>query len=239
MDAESMKPYGLALLDFFKGDISAELVIIRDDGLKDRFPISHFFRKPSEFSVLEQRALELCQGRVLDVGAGVGAHSLILQEKGLSVCAIDVCTEACEILRKRGIKDVRQVDIFEFIEKPFDTLLMLDHGLGIVGTVSGLEQFLEGIHRLVAKEGQILVDSMDIRHTTDQLHLAYQEANRQAGRYFGEVHTQFEYKGQKAPFFDFLNVSIDTLSKYTMKTGWSCTIIYKEESGDYLAQLTH
>ena len=35
--------------------------------------------------MLEQKALQLAKGRVLDIGAGSGCHTLALQEKGLVI----------------------------------------------------------------------------------------------------------------------------------------------------------
>ena len=233
-----MEPYGLALLDFFNGDDSAKIVIYRDDGLKEDFLISFFFREPPDFPPLEQTAVNLCRGYVLDIGAGVGPHSLTLQDRGLTIYAIDISPEACEIMRKRGVNDVRCTDIFDFEERPFDTLLMLNHGIGLVETLSGLNCFLKDVHRLVKPEGQILLESLDVRCISNPIHLAYQEANRQAGRYFGEIRLQFEYKGQKRPLWGWLHIDPDTLTDHALKTCWSCQVISQEEGGDYLARLT-
>jgi len=59
-----------------------------------------------------------------------------------------------------------------------------------------LERFLAHAHRLLRSDGQLLLDSVDVRVTSDPLHLAYQEANRVAGRYIGEIRLQFEFRGE-------------------------------------------
>ena len=247
MNQKSMEPYGLALLDYFNGDSSAKVIIHRDDGEKSNLPIEPFFRGAENFLPMEQTALDLCYGRVLDVGAGAGPHSLELQNKGLYVCArsnarlrlsaIDISTQACEIMKKRGVKDVRCVDILYFEAEPFDTVLMLGRGIGIVENLAGLDSFLDDVHKLVKQDGQILLNSLDVRCTNDPVHLTYHEANRKANRYFGECCFQFEYKGQKGPVWKWLFVDPETLSSHALKTGWSCRIISQEESGGYLAQL--
>ena len=137
MDIEAMELYGQSLLDFFNGDISAKAVFHRDDGLTHDLPTNVFFRKPSDFSSLEQTAMTLCRGYVLDIGAGTGCHSLALQERGIRVLAIDVSSHAIEIMSKRGVKECQHVDVFEFHQGPFDTLLMM-HSIGMVENLSGL-----------------------------------------------------------------------------------------------------
>ena len=157
MNSQSMEPYGLALLDFFKGDTSAKVVIHRDDGLTTDLPMSVFFRKPPDLSPLEQTAIDLCRGYVLDVGAGVGCHSLVLQEQGLAVYAIDISPEAVEIMLERGVKEVQCVSIFDFSGGPFDTILMMQsngtRGGQAEGTDRGEDQRLSwDTHRVPGGE---------------------------------------------------------------------------------------
>lgn len=142
-------------------------------------------------------------------------------------------------MRKRGVIDVRCADISSFEEEPFDTLLILGHGIGMVGTLSGLNPFLRDMHRLVKPDGQILLNSLDIRYTKDPVHIAYQEANRRDNRYFGEIRLQFEYKGIRGSHYGWLHVDSKMLAAHAMKAGWLCKVIRQEESGDYLAQLIH
>lgn len=238
MNSQSMEPYGLALLDFFHGDTSAKVVIHRDDGRAEDLPLDVFFREPSNFSSLERAAIDLCRGHVLDVGAGAGCHSLVLQARGLPVCAIDLSPQAVEIMLKRGLREVQCANIFNFRAGPFDTILMMGHGIGIVETLSGLDRFLDHARGLLKPDGQILLDSLDVRCTDNPIHLAYQRANREAGRYFGEIRLQFEYQGQKGLPFGWLHVDPETLAEHAAEANWSCEIILQEQNGDYLARWT-
>ena len=238
MNAEAMEPYGQALLDFFNGESLATIVAHRDDGLADDLPASVFFREPSGFSSIEQAALALCKGYVLDIGAGTGCHSLALQERGTRVLAIDVSPQAIEILSKRGVEQRQHADVFEFHEGPFDTLLMMMHGIGMVEDLAGLDRFLSHSHRLLKPDGQLLFDSLDVRCTDYPLHLAYQEANRRAGRYFGEIRLRFEYQGRMGPPFGWLHVDPGTLTDHAERMGWACRVVCRKDNGDYLAQLT-
>lgn len=239
MDPRAMEPYGRALQAFFAGHTSAELIVHRDDGYRSRLPMAHFFRTASQFSAIELAALERCKGRVLDVGAGSGVHSLVLQEKGIRITALDINSHAAEIMRQRRLRDVHCSDILEFKGGPFDTLLMMGHGIGIVETVEGLGRFLTYVRTLLAERGQVLLDSLDVRATDDPQHRAYHEANRQAGRYFGETRLQFEFDGTKGPVCSWLHIDPSTLTERAEAGGWRCDIILRENTGNYLARLTH
>jgi len=237
MNLEAMKPYGLALSDYDKGNRSATLIIYRDDGWREELPMSTFFRQPQEYD-LEHTALDLCYGHVLDIGAGTGIHTLFLQERGVLVCAIDVSSEAVLIMRQRGVFDVRQADILSFENGEFDTVIMMGHGIGVVENIGGLISFLEHVPGLLKANGQILLTSLDIRVTNDPTHLEYQKRNLNSGRYFGEIRIQFEYRSIRGPLFGWLHIDAETLSSYASKTGWNCEVVQQQPDGNYLARLT-
>ncbi len=236
MNSEAMKPYGLALSDYDKGNLSATLVIYRDDGWREELPMSTFYRQPQEYE-LERIALDLCYGHILDVGAGTGIHTLSLQERGVLVCAIDVSPEAVQLMQRRGVSDVRQADILSFEDGEFDTVIMMGHGIGVVENISGLVSFLEHVPGLLKANGQILLTSLDTRVTNDPVHLEYQKRNLNSGRYFGEIRIQFEYRSIKGPLFGWLHIDAETLSSYASKTGWNCNVIQQQPDGNYLARL--
>jgi SAM-dependent methyltransferase len=238
MNLDALDPFGLALWEHFQGNTSAVLTIKRDDGVDATLPAGHFFRPPGEFSAIENLALKQCRGRVLDVGAGSGLHSLVLQQRGVSVTAIDISRHAVEIMTQRGVADVHHADIFDFAGGPFDTLLMMGHGIGMVQSIAGLDRFLGHAGSLLAEDGQILLDSCDVRKTDDPVHLAYHEANRQADRYIGEIRIRLEYQAKVGAACGWLHVDAETLGQHAGQAGWSCEVMLEEPSGDYLARLT-
>lgn len=238
MDPLALKPFGVALRAYFEGDAGAELTFRRDDGHEGCVPASHFFREPSAFTPIEKAALARAFGRVLDVGGGSGLHSLALQEGGFPVTAIDINSDAVEIMARRGVKEVRCIDLFDYQGGPFDTLLLLGHGIGMVETIAGLDRFLEHAHRLVSATGQVLVNSMDVSATQDSRHLAYHEANRRKRGYIGEIRMRIEHQDLKGPYCGWLQVDSGTLGEHAMAAGWDCQVIITGEGGDYLARLT-
>jgi len=238
MNHQAMEPYGAALLAYYQGDTNATLLVRRDDGQETPLPIRHFFRPPSEFTPLETAALDHCRGRILDVGAGTGLHSLVLQEKGFAVTAIDISPLAVDIMKRRGVRDVRCADILHFHEEVFDTLLLMGHGIGMMETIRGLDDFLKEARRVLSGRGQILADSLDVRATDDPANLSYHQSNRALGRYVGETRIQFQFQEMKGPYCGWLHVDSQTLSEHAQSNGWDCTVLIQQPDGNYLACLT-
>jgi SAM-dependent methyltransferase len=237
MISEAMIPFGRALGDYAEGKQDAQLLVRRDDGYSVPLPISAFFREPEQLSSIETEALHRCGDSVLDIGAGSGLHSLVLQARGVNVTATDINRDAVEVMIRRGVRDAQWSDIFDYRGGPFDTLLMLGHGIGMVGTLKGLDRFLVHAHTLVRSNGQLLIHSMDIRRTKDPTHLSYHEANRRGGHYVGETRIQFEYNGKQGPFCEWLHVDFETLKNHAAGTGWDCSVVLEDTSGEYLALL--
>ena len=238
MKPEAMEPYGLALVDYLKGNKEAAIAVCRDDGLKSELPAKVFLRPPEEFSSIEKKALELCRGAILDVGGGGGSISLYLQSRRARIKAIDIIPELVGIMRWRGVENVEMTDIWQLDNAQFDTILLLGNGIGMVETIDGLESFLKKMSNHLKPKGQLIFDSLDIRNTDIREHLKYQRNNKKAGRYFGEIRLKFCYGENTGPLFGWLHLDPETLQEYAFKTGWNCNIVCKQDDGGYLAQLT-
>ena len=239
MQSEAMTLHGKSLLDYYNGDRTAEIILRLDDGFETVLPISVFFRSEAEFFPGEMEAINLCRGTVLDIGAGSGIHSLVLQSRGLKVTAIDIDPNVVEIMIDRGIKDVRCVDVMQFENGAYDTLLMLGHGIGLTENIQGFNLFLDHAVNLIGNKGQLLINSVDVRQTDDSVHLKYHQANKNKGRHIGEVLMQIEYKGEQGPFFGWLHIDPKTLEKRSAMKNWETEILYQEKNGEYLARLTY
>jgi SAM-dependent methyltransferase len=233
-----MAPYGEALRAFYGGEREATILVRRDDGLELPLPVSHFFRAESEFTRLERLALGACRGPVLDVGAGTGIHSLALQTRGVEVRALDISPVAVEIMARRGVKEVCCQDVLLYQDGPFRTLLLLGHGVGMTGDLSGLGRFLVRATSLLGEEGCLLLDSVDVSRSIDPRHRSYQEANRRAGRYVGETRIQFEFEGRRGPFLPWLHVTPETLRERALSSGLRLDVLAEGEGGEYLARLS-
>ena len=75
-------PMGAAIADYFANGKASKLRVFSSMFDEDEIPVKQLFRNFTEMPALEQEALRMSKGRILDVGAGSGCHSLALQEMG-------------------------------------------------------------------------------------------------------------------------------------------------------------
>lgn len=200
-----------------------------DVGGEEEVPVSLFFRAPGEMGPVEAEALRLARGRVLDLGAGPGAHAVPLSRAGFAVTAVEILPEALASLRAGGVADVREGGL-EAVGpgERFDTVLVLMNGLGLAGTRAGLGLFLAGIAARLTRGGQILTDSTDPRGWDVE----------DDGRYPGEVHMQLGFAGAWGEPFPFLFVDADTLRDTAAGEGLAVEVAAEEPDGRYLARVT-
>ena len=237
MDLDTWKPYAAAMEAYHRGKHDA-IIVVHDDFERDEAPLSYFFRTPEQFPPLEQLALELCRGRVLDVGAGSGCHSLALQDRGLEVTAIEILPPLVRILLERGVRDARLATWMDVEAETFDTVFMMMNGLGLTETLPGLRRFFKEARRLVHPGGQVLADSTDVRMRLDVEAGRTGALERPDGRYVGELHFQVEYEGRKGEPFPQLYVDAATLGRYAREEDWDCEIMRDpDQYGNYLARL--
>ena len=134
-------PFERAFYDYFMGIDDAEVTVHNNKGDDEIMPVRYFFRTYDEMPYLEKTAIKYYTGKVLDIGAGSGCHSLVLKSKGLDVTSIDIKKGFTDIMKKRGLQKVIHSDIFNFNSEKFDTLLMLINGIGFTQNLNGLEKF--------------------------------------------------------------------------------------------------
>jgi SAM-dependent methyltransferase len=238
VDLAAWTPHVDAMVAYHQGRRDATIVVY-DDYERDEVPVGYFFREPADFPPLERRALKLCRGRVLDVGAGSGCHTLALQERGLEVTAIEVAPELVQVLRDRGVRDARVSTWMDLESEPYDTALIMMNGVGLAETLEGLRPYFRRLRELVREDGQVITDSTDVRVYMEPKSGQTGRLQRPDGRYLGELHFQVEFDGKKGPPFSQLYVDPDTLASYAVEEGWDCEIVLpRDEYGHYLARLT-
>ncbi len=228
-------PFEKAFYDYFDGNHTAKVVVNINKGVADDIPISYFFRAYDEMPELEKKALSMCSGKILDIGAGSGIHSLYLQDKGMDVIALDIKQGFVDVMKKRGLKNVIHSDIFDYKGQGFDTLLMLMNGIGFTKNFDGLSGFLQQTKKLLNPGGQIILDSSDLLYLYEEEDGSY-AINLNDG-YYGEVIYQVEYNDIKGEPFDWLYVDYDNLSLHAEEAGFKCEKIFEDDHYNYLARL--
>ena len=226
---------GQALLDYHNGVRGEQLIVKSDLSEDDEIPIEYLFRSFKELPKLEKKALTLCKGKVLDVGAASGVHSLILQDKGFKIDAIDTSEGAIEVMKLRGVNNPQIQDFYSLENQKYDTILMLMNGSGLAGTIEGLTYLLNKSKELLNKGGQILLDSSDIKYMFEEEDGSmWLDLN---AAYYGEVKYQMQYKNYLSDEFDWLFVDFGKLKDVANELGWKCDFVQEGKHHDYLARL--
>lgn len=229
-------PMGAAILDFQKQGKAARLRALSSMFEEDEMPVKHLFRSIPEMPVLEQKALQLAKGRVLDIGAGSGCHTLALQEKGFTVKAIDISPLSCEAMKLRGVKDAECINLFDdHLGTGFDTILLLMNGTGIAGKIEHLPALFQRLKALLNPGGQILIDSSDLKYIYENEDGSF-DINLN-GAYYGEVDYQMIYKDVKGDHFDWLYVDFPLLKSIAETCGLHGELVAEGEHYDYLARI--
>lgn len=221
---------GTAIYDYYHHNRKHKLWIYNKYGKKEEMPLSTYFRTENDMPDLEWLAIEKCYGKVLDIGAGAGCHSLLLQQQGKNVTAIEISSLASSVIQKRGVKQVVNSNIFDHNGTKYDTLLLLMNGIGLTGTIDNLKLFLNHAKTLLNQGGQLLFDSSDVAYIY--------EHGVPTEYYYGEIWYQYQYKKQETDWFRWLYIDEHMLQQVATAQGWNVDILYEDEFGQYLAKLT-
>ncbi|HBF08515.1 MAG TPA: SAM-dependent methyltransferase [Gammaproteobacteria bacterium] len=200
------------------------LIDVQADKLDDDvIPVKHLFRDFDSMPLLEQKALELTQGKTLDIGAAAGCHSLYLQAKGIDVTPIDISPGAVDVMKERGL-NAQFADIFKYkVDVKFNTVLALMNGLGIAGTEAQLPQYLQALKSLLADGGQILIDSSDLGEFAED---------------FSEIRYQMHFKNSKSKIFPWLFLTYERFEAVALEQGFKVEQVYADKDGSYLVKLS-
>jgi len=187
---------GKAVLSHYLHQSSDPIKINNKYGKSEEMAMDILFREEADFSDIEKYAFELSKGKVFDIGAGVGSHSLALQERGFNVTVLEKSKGAVEVMKSRGIKNIIKGDIYNYLtyEVQYDTIILLMNGIGLADTLEGYENLLKIFEKILAPGGQVLFDTSDVEYM-------YKVKPKPSGKYYGELDYQFEYQHEKGSWF--------------------------------------
>lgn len=230
--------FGKAMYDFQTNNSPEDIITETSISEEDEMSVDYLFRSYNEMPKLEQKALQLAFGKILDVGCGAGSHSLSLQnDRNLDVTSIDISEKAIATCKLRGVKNAKVQNILDFEGEKFDSIILLMNGVGIFGKLDKCNKYLSKLKSLLNPSGQILLDSSDIIYMFDE--------DEDGGKwipsnnnYYGELVFNISYKGEKEEPFDWLYLDYNTLQNAAIANGLKCELILEGEHYDYLARLS-
>jgi cyclopropane fatty-acyl-phospholipid synthase-like methyltransferase len=226
--------FGKAILDYQTNNAPEAIITETNISEPDEMSVAYLFRNYSEMPKLEQKALQLCKGKILDIGCGAGSHSLYLQEKGFEVTSIDISTNAIKACELRGLTNAKNIDLLvldsDSHQNKFDTILLLMNGTGIFKTIVETPKYLQKLKSLLNPNGQVLIDSSDIIYM-------YDEDDVPTKKYYGELEFIISYKNELEIPFPWLYLDYNLLDKLADENGLKCQMIQSGKHFDYLAKL--
>ena len=227
---------GRAIWDYFKNENPEDLQTETSISELDELPVKYLFRDFEEMNKIEKKALKLSHGKVLDIGAGAGSHSLYLQnDRNLDITALDISPKAIQVCQLRGIQKAVAQNMLEFSGETYDTILLLMNGTGIFQSLKVIDIYLKKLHSLLNKNGQILIDSTDILYMFDQ-----DEDGGvliPANGYYGELDYIVHYKGESEDPIKWLYLDFNTLKNAAENNSFTIEKVLQDEDS-YLAKLT-
>ncbi len=226
---------GRAIAEYWETKKADRLRVFSPMFEEDEIPLTTLFRSYEDMPEIERKALDMAKGRILDVGAGTGCHSLVLQERGMDVTAIDISPLSVETMKERGVEKVIEQDFFT-LEGQYDTILMLMNGIGIVGTLERMPEFFKQLDKILAPRGQVLCDSSGICYVFEDEEGMIDIPNEMD--YYGEHSFRMQYKDTIGEPFDLLYIDEDTLKEKARRYGYTAEVMAEGEHYDYLARIT-
>lgn len=228
-------PFGEACYSYLNGHRGLEINVFCNRTEQDVMLVDYLFRSFEEMPEIEQLALKQCYGKVLVVGAGAGCHSLWLQDKGLEVASIDVSEGAVEVMKQFGLKNVYLKDFYSLADSnKYDTVISLMNGVGIAGDLDGLPLFLSKCANLINDNGQILLDSTDLKSLIEAEDVEYNRSSE----YLGELEYQMSFEAAETGWFKWLYVDIQKLQEITKKQHLTTKILLEGADFNYLMKIT-
>ncbi|TYB74528.1 class I SAM-dependent methyltransferase [Bizionia gelidisalsuginis] len=226
--------FGTALLDYQNNNYTEDIITSTSISEEDTLPIPYLFRSFDAMPFIEQEALSLVKGAILDVGAGAGNHSLYLQNNGFTVKAIDSSKGAIRVCELRGVNHFAHIALLEETET-FDTILLLMNGTGIFQTFQNIPKYLKHLKSLLNPGGQILIDSSDITYMFEDEDGGFWQDLHQG--YHGEVDYFLSYKDEEEVPMKWLYLDFSSLHIAAASAGLYCEMVHEGEHFDYLARL--
>lgn len=211
-------------------------VIERDDGFIYVQRPDRYFAVPSEWAQFERDALQLAGDSVLDIGCGAGRFALALQQRGAAVTGLDVSAGACEVSRRRGVRDVVHGQVTQLAQdgRQYDTFLLMGENLGLLEDAA-MAPIILGKLAAIARPGARIIGHGADPKAADEALARYLRREREPGRLAGKLTIRLRHRDLATEWFSYLLCGPDELGELARGTGWRLTSAQYADQANYLA----
>lgn len=224
-------PYGRAIRDHFHDQQDEPLLNRHGNEVSQHSQINDLYFSDFDTEHEDNKWIgSWLDGPLLDIGAGAGRHTLYFQDHFEAV-AIEVSTHLVEVMRKRGVHDARQVDMFdirdEFERDQFKSALMIGTQLGLTASLQGLRQFLGDLSFVTTPDATAVLDSYHPAKSVEFEVPGFQPDPTQGA---ASRIMQFEYEDDLSEPLLFRFFSPERLEEAVVGTGWEISEIRRHPS---------
>ncbi len=210
-----------AVKDFIESKEEKFIKIWHNQLKEESYSASYFLRTYDKMPEYEQLALSLCQGSILDIGAGAGAHTRYLISKNLDVTSLEFDSGFAEIIQQVENSKVIQEDFFSYSTKEkFQTILLLMNGLGIAQSKARLPIMFDKLKDLLADNGRIIVEITDYKFSPEYDPTTMNDP---------EVTYRVMYEGSFSEEFHWLYPNLEMVSLECKRLNLKHQLIYEED----------
>jgi hypothetical protein len=172
---------------------------------------------------------------LVDLGAGVGRHTLYYQQKYQTV-AIENRERLVEVMEDRGVKNTRVADMFAlrdvFEQNRFRSALAVGTQVSLAGSMGGLRQFLNDLAYVTTPDATAVFDGFDPEHEATKKKLDYHEDPTPG---LGYRVLQMEYNGMLGKPWMYRLFTPDKIQEAVIGTGWEiATVEYGDGDWDHV-----
>lgn len=127
----------------------------------NKIPVGYYWSKQKDWTDLERKSLQFIKGKsVLDIGAGVGRHSIYL--KNYNLTTIEKSPILYYILKKYKLNPLLMDITKNQPQGRYDNILLLDNDIGLTHKTDDL---LRKLKKLLTTNGQLIIVANNVVKT--------------------------------------------------------------------------
>lgn len=223
--------FGKMYKDYLFDNIRRFYQIERDDGFLSTNEVAFYFKKIAEWPDVEKKLIENVGGKILDIGAGAGRHSLHFQKLGYQTFPLDNSEMACLVMKERGMSNIIHGDI-NTIKLPnnfFDSSLLMFNGLCLGRNPEQIKILLVKLYNCTKDNGKIFLTGTNPEASDKIEHVMYNKSKSLKG-FNGQVKLRVRYTNLVGNWFYLYLPTPFILGNLAEETGWRLIQIINQKN---------